>query len=579
MRMLPLVLVLGGAGIIAFGRSLFGRAVVAVSGDRMVPGKVYRVRVRLADGVYRRMREEGRRTTDIARFVSSEAKVAGFRVVHLVTEDPSAPGSYALIAEFGGGGGSQVLKLLAAEEVHSPPAEYVAKWEGPGLDDGLLLEEAEAVLQALRESRDPKHLSGFASTLTPEFPVSASLLRAKSELQLQSKSAAFLEDIETKYSRFRSGMGSVGVTLPETLPTLPPGEFVETLNGLGVAFAGVSYPQALGIPEATWFGESCYRILRAIADGERRVGRAERIVDEAESREVANLKLTGGQLSSMTGFGAGVQVAQYAAACYALMGVVCEGVSLGPAFDRAVTLSSTLTKSDTLAKQRSELSPGDRVRFDVGVLFAETTLLRNAEFGKLWHHLPGTDPAEKAAHLKRFIVLAKKANKTFRELLQDEIVGGDVSPRIVYEAALMLTPELVRRSSPEVADKLGVSPANARAALASVREVSEGVRYLAPDIFVKMGPNVVARELLPPAAMQLAFATMRPEQSMVSDKDAAIEKARAIHRLAGEGGDAAKAKAQFDRAKRALERQKWVDWMRRKRQAESGTSATGIIRS
>lgn len=579
-RLLPLLCALGGAGLLVWGLRSRSSG-TAISGDRLREGAVYRVRAALAPGVYARMRKEGRRPTEVSRFVANEARVAGFRKVFLVTEDPSAPGTYSLVGEYGGGSGSAVLHLLSADEVETPEGAYVTPWKGPLLDDGLLLEEGDAILQALRESRDPKHLSGFASTLSPDFPVAASLLRAKSELQLQSKSGDFLDEARKKYDRFSSGMAGVGVTLPAFTSAEPP-EFITMLSGLHVSegFRSFVYPQALGFPEAVWYGETCYRLLRAIADGEKRVGRAEREDGgDDEAREVSALKLSGTQLASFTGYGAGVAIAQYAAACYALMGTVCEGASLGAAFDQAVTLSYALTKTETLAKQRAELPPEGRVRFDVGVLFAETTLLRRAEFGKLWHHLPGSDPAEKAAHLKRFMVLARKAGKTVREILVEDITMSKPDVRIVYEASLMLTPELVRRTAPEVADKLGISPTNARAALASVREVSEGVRYLSPDIFRALGPNTVVRELLPPAAMQLAFATMRPEQSMVSNKEAAIEKARAIHRLASEGGDAAKAKAQFDRARRALDRQKWVDWMRRKRQAESGKVATGIIRS
>lgn len=578
----PIALALGGAALVALGLSL-GRSGTTTSGDRMVSGRVYRARVRLAPGVYERMRREGRRPTEISRFVTQEARVAGFPKVYLAAEDPSAPGSYTLIAEFGGGSGSQVLTLLSAEEVEGPQAEYVSQWSGPMLDDGLLREEGEAILQALRESRDPKHLSGFASTLSPDFPVAASLLRAKSELCLQLRSGVFEEDAKKKHERFAQGMVSVGVVVPPFSDAAPP-EFTTAMHGLGVGegFAPFRYPQTLGFPEAVWFGETCYRLLRAIADGQEKVGRATRTpLSDEGAAEVTALKLTGGVLATMPGLGTGVAVAQYVGACYALMGVRFADVGdLGPAHRQAGELSQVLSKTETLEKVRADL-PDDkaRVRFDAGIIMAETTLLREASFGRLWHTLPGADPAEKAAHLKRFLVLARKASRPVSDVILDDIRMGVTDQRIVYEAALMLTPELVKRTAPEVAEKLGIPPTDARAALASVREVSEGVRYLGPEVFRALGPNTVARELLPPAAMQLAFATMRPEQSLVSNKEAAIEKARAIHRLAGEGGDAAKAKAQFDRAKRALDRQKWVDWMRRKRQAESGATATGIIRS
>lgn len=577
MKVLPLALALGGVGLFAWAFTRGGSAQVA--GDRLVAGQMYRARVVLSPGVYRRMRSEGRRPTEIARFVAQEAKVAGFRSVFLAAEDPSAPGSYTLIGEYGGGTGSNVLRLLSTEEVQRPEGAYIRQWSGPVLDDGLLQEEGEAVIQALRDNRDPKHLSGFASTLSPEFPVAASLLRAKSELCLQLKSAAFDEDVQKKHDRFQTAMGSVGVTIP-AFTTGMPTNLRDVLAPLGVDTWTFRYPQSLGFPEAVWFGETCYRLLRSIADGAERVGRARRAdLNEEETEEVSALRLTGGALALLPGIGGGAAVAQYVAACYALMGVRFEPMNLGPSYQQAGQLAQVLTKTETLEKVRSELSPRERVRFDVGLIVGETELLRSSSFGKMWHWLPGTDPAEKAAHLKRFMVLARKASRPVREVVLDDIRMGVTDLRVVYEAALMLNSELVKRTAPEVADKLGISPGDARAALASVCEVSEGVRFLAPEVFHALGPNSIARELLPPAAMQLAHATMRPEQSLVSNKEAAIAKARAIHRLAGEGGDAAKAKAQFDRAKRALERQKWVDWMRRKRQADSGADVSGIIRT
>lgn len=583
-RLLPLLIALGGAGLLVWGSRLGRSSLVTTSGEALREGVVYRTRAKLAPGVYQRMRDEGRRPAEVSRFVTNEAKLAGFGKVFLVAEDPSAPGTYTLIGEYRGGSGSVVLELLSSEEVEPPEVEYIVAWEGPMLDNGLLFEEGEAILQALRESRDPKHLSGFASTLAPDFPVAASLLRAKAELCLQLRSGVLEEDAQKKHERFAAGMASVGVSVP-AFTNAAPVEFVSAMNELDVSqgFTVFRYPQTLGFPEAVWFGETCYRILRDVADGKKRVGRAERVADdEEEAKAISDLRLSGNAFATMPGLGAGVQMAQYVGACFALMGVRFDPETFGKpgaAFFQAGHLAQIMTKTETMEKARAELPPEGRVRFDAGLIVAETELLRSEAFGKLWHWLPGSDPAEKAAHLKRAVVLARKAKKTVKEYLLEEIKSGVTDQRIVYEAALMLTPELVKRSLPEVAEKLGISPGDARAALASVREVSEGVRHLGPEVIQAMGPNAVARELLPPAAMQLAFATMRPERSLVSNKEAAIEKARAIHRLAGGGGDAAKAKAQFDRAKRALDRQKWVDWMRRKRQAESGKAATGIIRS
>lgn len=276
-RLLPLFCALGGAGLLLWG-SRFGRSAGSPTsaGESLRDGVVYRVRARLAPGVYERMRQEGRRPTEVSRFVGNEAKVAGFRKVFLVQEDPSSVGSYTIIGQYGAGSGSAVLQIVSSEEVEAPEETYVTPWEGPLLDDGLLREEGEAVVQALRESRDPKHLSGFASTLSPEFPVAASLLKAKSELCLQLRSGVIQEDTKKKHDRFATGMASVGVAVPP-LTDAAPLSFVTAMNELGVSegFAPFRYPQTLGAPETVWFGETCYRILRDVADGKKKVGRAE----------------------------------------------------------------------------------------------------------------------------------------------------------------------------------------------------------------------------------------------------------------------------------------------------------------
>ena len=53
--------------------------------------------------------------------------------------------------------------------------------EGP--DPGLTRGEVGAIRHALLHEPNPRHLSGFATTLEPDFPVSASLLRAKGMLR------------------------------------------------------------------------------------------------------------------------------------------------------------------------------------------------------------------------------------------------------------------------------------------------------------------------------------------------------------------------------------------------------------
>lgn len=86
-----------------------------------------------------------------------------------------------------------------------------------------------------------------------------------------------------------------------------------------------------------------------------------------------------------------------------------------------------------------------------------------------------------------------------------------------------------------------------------------------------------------PAALQLAYSTRRPELSMVADKDAIVEKYRAINGAAKEGNvDAQEAQKRLSAATRYLERLQWVEWYKRtaKLAQEKGPapgSLTGVL--
>lgn len=106
--------------------------------------------------------------------------------VLLVTRDPTSPNVFqVLVRAQGTYRPAPPVRAVRLQQVQAPPEasapSRVAGTSSP-LDPTLTEEEVEAVRQALVTDRNPKHLGGFAVTLEPDFPIAASLLRAKAML-------------------------------------------------------------------------------------------------------------------------------------------------------------------------------------------------------------------------------------------------------------------------------------------------------------------------------------------------------------------------------------------------------------
>ena len=73
-----------------------------------------------------------------------------------------------------------VITVAKIERVEEPPT--LTQSINQSLEPGLTPDEAFVVRHALLTENNPRHLSGFASTFEPYFPITASLLRTKSFL-------------------------------------------------------------------------------------------------------------------------------------------------------------------------------------------------------------------------------------------------------------------------------------------------------------------------------------------------------------------------------------------------------------
>jgi hypothetical protein len=130
--------------------------------------------------------------------LSQWVEKAGFHPILLATQDPSDLNVWTFIARWALSSHESFdqgpLHFYQLQEVDEPPATMVPPVEFPlKLDLGLLVDEIEAIRYALIKDNEPKHLTGFASVLMPEFPVSASILRAKASIiEAERRNAGFV---------------------------------------------------------------------------------------------------------------------------------------------------------------------------------------------------------------------------------------------------------------------------------------------------------------------------------------------------------------------------------------------------
>jgi len=165
-------------GLVGLGLVGFGVARERVPGLSRIGGPLdglRRLHLRV-DPAWKRATLRAHGQAGLERAVGAYLAQAGYRPV-FVGEDPTSNAFSALVE----GEGKRLtfpLGLLRSEEVEDIPAQspiaHVA-W----LDRGMTVDEVRTVQRMLDEEKNPKHLSGLASTLEEEFPVAASLLRNK----------------------------------------------------------------------------------------------------------------------------------------------------------------------------------------------------------------------------------------------------------------------------------------------------------------------------------------------------------------------------------------------------------------
>lgn len=140
---------------------------------------------------------------------------------------------------------------------------------------------------------------------------------------------------------------------------------------------------------------------------------------------------------------------------------------------------------------------------------------------------------------------------------------------------------LLEIDSETLAGRLKTLPVVVRAAKLAMRPMQGGTAVIDPETKRRIDPtsSLFEQERPSPSAIQLAYATRRPELSLVASKKNLESKLKAIGRAASKGDpDGLLAKAALDRATRLIEMRGWVNWYERiQRATEDDGRAPGSL--
>lgn len=591
-------LLLLAAGVLVAGTALLTRKSEA---PQLPPGKVGRFVGQLRKGqlyrVWCRIPSGAITQADL----QSRVERMGFGDVKLVTPDPTDRSIATIIARWMLDS-SEVfdtpeVHLFQLQSVEEPPASVKtsgSETHHPSLDGGLTPQEVEAVRWALIHDDDAKHLGGFASTFEPDFPIAASLLRAKAALanarSMGSVLAGQLREKNTKMAeRFVRAAAAVGVgqgaaewakklssstvdTLKRLTEGLVPTEVWEKYRPASNAI-GVFLPA-----HRMWMSDKALTTLKQVSEAPRDVGE--------DGEEFAHqLCQTCPTLAMVPGLGSGIAFMRAAGAALSLATslehvnmqevAACFPESEQAAFLTAASLVGEFARGKpapadglfaTLTREREAMTDKEKVAFDAGTALGFARALQATDFPALWSYVQGDTLSSRALAFAVAVGQAKREKTRTVAILLGKIAKS--LPPSALDAVralavdLVANEELSRLYPAELASKKKLPVPVAAAALAIVREIGEGVRIIDPNALRLLMPNEPTFQLgLTPSALKLAMSMNKPYMSQVADPAGIVPKVRAIAKSTEPEG--AKARQQLERAVKALERQRWADWYRK----------------
>ena len=377
------------------------------------------------------------------------------------------------------------------------------------------------------------------------------------------------------------------------------GGVVETLGG------SVPGPQI-------WIAETAIKAAKKISRGESISDAVPDVLSEQTVRFAKGLQVSDKFLALVPGVGTGVAMMIDAGAALALgqpldqavLSTIATAIPGGPVaqegFLYSADVGSRLLRGESLDQAaleaaRARIQPPElRAAFDAGLALAQGKSLQDAGFQVFYSWAKGNDLASRAAEFANVVVEAVNRGGTgipslvkgqianilveraYKDLLAvHDMPRMDVDTRLGNTiSALMKDGELLKMYPNEIAQRLGVQEAVARAALLAVSEAQGGVRIVNPDIVKRLRP-IVEPKLVALAAVKLAQAVRQPAASLVVNPSMLAQKLGSIRAAMGpenppETQAQAKAAAEsLARAQRLLERRRWVEWYRLIEEAEN----------
>lgn len=534
----------------------------------------------------------------------------GFGDVKLVTPDPTDRSVATIIARWMLDS-SEVfdtpeVHLFQLQSVEEPPANVKTSGDfgtrgHPSLDGGLTNQEVDAVKWALISDDDAKHLGGFASTFEPDFPIAASLLRAKAALanarSMGSVLAGQLREKNTKlaerFARAATAMG-LGNHATEWAKKLS-SDTIGTLRRLTESLIPVESwekyrpaSSALGVflpAHRMWMSDKALSTLKQVSEAPRDVGEdgeefAKRICSDCPS--LAMVPGLGSGIACMRAAGAALSLATSLEGVNMQETAACLGESESVAFLTAADIVGGFARGKmapaeglfaTLTREREGMTETEKVAFDAGVALGFARALQATDFPALWSYVQGESLSARALSFAVAVGQAKREKKRTVAILLGKIAAS-MPPNSLgavrsLAVDLVTNGDLLRLYPAELASKKRVPVQVAEAALAIVREIGEGIRIVDPHALRLVCPSEPNFNLgLTSSALKLAMSMTKPYVSQVVDPGGIVPKVKAIAK--SDEPEGAKARQQLERAVKALERQRWADWYR-KVQAERGS--------
>lgn len=538
----------------------------------------YRVRVRVpaehVHAVRAAFGEKGQRK--LLADVSARLQRLGWGEVLSVMQDPTENTLFTLIARAPTKEKARtddpLCTFVSAERVEEPLQQIRGLRTAGILDPGLTEDEVWLVRHALLHEDNLRHVGGIASAFAPFFPIAASLLNAKATLmdsrppalaqQLNEANRAAAEAIAGHASGLSAGIHPASVRdqllTPTVLPSAIGGMIRSATNGRWTDLEK-GWDQLLTHASPTW---ALRHRLRAARDA---------------AQTLANLRARPPSLE---------RAALEGAALAALM-PAADGTSDAHASDPAFRNGTTAGQAWATGEERA---PEEQRRqqhatsgaatipsFDRGVTKGALDGLRNTGFADLYGKTRGRTFQERALDHRRAVQAAGQSaspRTVQRMLLAARMADvADWSRRNPNMPADVLRDE-VRRAAWKICDEphcLEGEPPDllyfpveiVTLGRCLVREAGRGVWIVSPEDMALACPPDGREGFVSPSALQLALATQKPQHARVWNESKVAEIASALAEDPSTSPNVLRARNQLERAERALERRRWIEWYRR----------------